>query len=858
MDVVRIFLITKGNACSSKTNQSLKLTLILCNIESNLTLKRCNKLRKLLTICTLFVASVTFAQDFHVLQGYVVDENAEPLIGVIIRVQNTGSGTVTNDEGQYEIRLPEGLNRIHFSFIGYEAKTIEEVVRKNTVLNVTLTPDEEAIKAVEISNKRRDYSYEIIQKVIDNREKYRNQFQTQKCKIYVKSVEEITKTKTDKIDKDEEKDPFKNDSIPNLNLFEAEFIQHSEPPNGIKEEKLAAKKLGDQRTLFYTTTLQSEFDFNKNLIVVRKLGDNSYVSPLSTNGPIAYKFKLLGSRYEGDQKVYTIKVTPRKMGNALFKGEIEVWDKLFVLKSVNLEVAKNSLIMYDRFSIKQDYQFVDTKWVLANQQFEWKTKTNNDFTTGICDVTYSKYKFDSIYPKRFFNAEVGTTAEDAYEKDTTFWAQIRPVPLTTKERVFVDYQDSIRRLMDSEVYLDSIDSVNNKLTVMKLLLNGFGHINRAKKVDWSFDPVISMIDPVAIGGWRARYSVSYFKKFESRKSLYISPFLNYGFRNEDIKGNLAIGYLYNPKKLSRISLNTGKYFGFVNTFATFSDIFRRSNFYEQTHLYLSHRTELFNGFYANVLTSYISRQDLGNFKFSPIADTLYFDDEVVINAPNQFDEHTVFDYSIGIEFTPKQLYIQEPKEKIVLGSKYPTFSLTYKQAVPNVLNSSIDYKYLDFSIRQLFNIGVLGTSEYNIMIGGFLDTGSLKIMDYKYQRGGDPYFFLPPMYGYQMIDSTFPTFKGFLESHYVHQFNGFLTSKIPGLKQLKIKTMAGGGILYVPERNYNYSELFGGINRIFKIGKERLRLGIYYVVSQSNQAGFRSGFKFSLEPYNPSKNTWSF
>ncbi|NNJ56733.1 MAG: hypothetical protein HKP14_11390, partial [Bacteroidia bacterium] len=81
------------------------------------------------------LGSIAFAQDFYVVQGYVVDENAEPLVGVIVRVQNTGSGAVTNELGQYELRLPEGLNRIHFSFIGYKGKTIEEVVLKKTVLN---------------------------------------------------------------------------------------------------------------------------------------------------------------------------------------------------------------------------------------------------------------------------------------------------------------------------------------------------------------------------------------------------------------------------------------------------------------------------------------------------------------------------------------------------------------------------------------------------------------------------------------------------------------------------------------------------------------------------------------------------
>ena len=69
-----------------------------------------------------------------------------------------------------------------------------------------------------------------------------------------------------------------------------------------------------------------------------------------------------------------------------------------------------------------------------------------------------------------------------------------------------------------------------------------------------------MIDPLAIGGFRLKYNISYYKRFENRKSIFISPTINYGFRNGDIKGNLSIETLYNPKKLSRASVYYGKYF----------------------------------------------------------------------------------------------------------------------------------------------------------------------------------------------------------------------------------------------------------------------------------------------------------
>ena len=157
---------------------------------------------------------------------------------------------------------------------------------------------------------------------------------------------------------------------------------------------------------------------------------------------------------------------------------------------------------------------------------------------------------------------------------------------------------------------------------------------------------------------------------------------------------------------------------------------------------------------------------------------------------------------VGLSYTPKQLYIQEPKEKIVLGSSWPTFTLFYEQAVPNLLNATTDFKYIEVGMNQTVNLGIFGTSSYDIKVGSFLDTTAMLPMDFKYQRGGDNYFFIPPLFGYQLIDSTFPVFNAYFESHYNHEFNGFITSKIPGIKQLNIKLSAGSGILYVPERNF--------------------------------------------------------
>jgi hypothetical protein len=383
---------------------------------------------------------------------------------------------------------------------------------------------------------------------------------------------------------------------------------------------------------------------------------------------------------------------------------------------------------------------------------------------------------------------------------------------------------------------------------------GIGHINRSKKTEWFFDPAIGLIDPVAIGGWRLRYGINFTKRFENRKQISIGSNTTYGFKNNDLKGFASVNYFYNPIRVSYVSVAIGSGFNVINGAATLQDIAKRSNFYQSNFYDFTHRTELFNGFYLRSRAYFEKREDISGYKFGRLGDKIFGSE----NKPSPFPNSQMFKTDFDISFTPRQLYLREPNQKLILGSRYPTFSLNIENAWPNRRKKSSVFSYISGSIKQTFNVGVFGTSEYRINVGKFLDTTRLAIMDYKYQRGGDNYFFSPSMYTYQLIPKTFPTFNWFFESHYSHQFNGYLTSKIPLLNKTGIREVAGAGFLYVPERKFQYSETYAGLNRIFRIGREYIRLGAYYVVSQSNEAGFRSGFKFSFEPYNQNRNTWSF
>lgn len=56
--------------------------------------------------------------------GTVRDENNDPLIGVSIVAKNTTVGTITNADGNYELKLPDDVTTLVFSYIGYQTQEI--------------------------------------------------------------------------------------------------------------------------------------------------------------------------------------------------------------------------------------------------------------------------------------------------------------------------------------------------------------------------------------------------------------------------------------------------------------------------------------------------------------------------------------------------------------------------------------------------------------------------------------------------------------------------------------------------------------------------------------------------------------
>nr|MBP6214979.1 carboxypeptidase-like regulatory domain-containing protein [Chitinophagaceae bacterium] len=196
---------------------------------------------------------------------------------------------------------------------------------------------------------------------------------------------------------------------------------------------------------------------------------------------------------------------------------------------------------------------------------------------------------------------------------------------------------------------------------------------------------------------------------------------------------------------------------------------------------------------------------------------------------------------------------------IYLGSKWPTFYVTWRKGVPKLFNSKIDFDYLEFGMEQKINLGVAGNTSYIIKSGDFTNTNDLRIIDYKFMRQGDPLFFQNPQYAFQALDSTFPVFDRYYQGNIVHEFNGALINKIPFFKKLKLQEVAGGGFLITKDRSLRYFEFFTGIERVFKWPFNplaRVKLGAYVVGSVANKFNNPVQFKIGLTTWDRFRNRW--
>lgn len=819
-------------------------------------------MKVLLLVCSVLTFQSTVAQ--YRLYGRVTNNKLEPLAFASVQLKGSRSGKLTLEDGSFSFEVESGIYEMIISMVGYKPLSVKVVVdRRDKEQPVILEEDAQSLSGVTVSSKAKDRAEYYIRQVIHHKDAIQAAAGAYSCNVYIKAVREDSVTSAAK--KNRKRSAARDTAVkkalpPPLSMSEVYMRLDYESPDRYKEERTGVKHRGNTVNLFYLSATQGQFNFYDHLIKVPALSVTPFLSPVSYSGLLAYKYKTIKVEQAGNHRIYTISVKPTSLSNATVSGEMVIDDSAWVILKARFSFPRYHLPEYDFFEVAQEYSFVDGKaWMITRQEFTYHSNTKRRRASGTTSVTYKDFKLQKTFPRKYFGAEKSAATFESYNRDSIFWNTVRMVPLTDKELGLIRYSDSMYTVTHSKAYLDSLDRKTNKATVKNILLSGQKLNYHEKGTSYILPSVVSTI-AFGFGGFRTQLPFFFSKTDSLRRRLTLNTNISYGYLNKDVNGRINLSRRYNAFNQATYNIHLARDFSGIFSGDAWINQLKRSNYYLDNSLGGGWSRELMNGLFIKTDFNLALRRSLARYKTYSFVDSAFQEvlQEPTGSAP-AFDPYNALYGHLGISYTPFQPFMREPLEKVILEPKWPTFYVLWKKGIPGFLGSEVNFDYTEAGIKQYLRMGLVGNAEYSVKSGSFLNTKDLKMIDYKWQRRGDPLLFMNPNLAFQSMDSTFPVFKRFYEGHYFHEFNGAILNKLPLLKKIGLREVAGAGFLIAPERNLRYAEAFAGIERVFKLpfqNFQKIKLGVYASSAFANQFQSPLQFKIGITSWDTFGNRW--
>lgn len=122
--------------------------------------------RIVLLVFTIFISIVSFSQTGFI-RGKIIDaQTGEPLIGATVVVAGTTTGTITDFDGNYNLKLDAGTYTISVSYVSFETQTFENTPINEgeaTILNATLSEATTELDEVVVTARARQRTESAMQ-----------------------------------------------------------------------------------------------------------------------------------------------------------------------------------------------------------------------------------------------------------------------------------------------------------------------------------------------------------------------------------------------------------------------------------------------------------------------------------------------------------------------------------------------------------------------------------------------------------------------------------------------------------------------------------------------------------------------
>ncbi|PZP42748.1 MAG: hypothetical protein DI598_16600, partial [Pseudopedobacter saltans] len=782
-----------------------------------------------------------------------------------------GIGTTADAHGKYKLNLTPGEYNITCQFIGYQqiSKKIT-VADKDQTLDFELKPIESDLESVVIQSSKKDPSNKIIQNAIRMKPQYRSPLDSFTCDVYIKMQMQSRslpkKVFFKKIEEEDKKD-MGVDSTGKGMLYLSESITRYayKKPKQSKLSVISGRESGSNGYGFnFPTFIQF---YNDNVQILSTVGSRGFVSPIADAAFHYYNFSYIGSFTENGIKIHRIRLRPKRKYEPLFDGEINITDGDWRIYNIDVIVTKESqLQLLDTIHIQQEQTSIGKNvWEPSKLVVHFSFDVLGFNMYGDALNVYSKYDTVPQFPKNYFNNVVAQYEKDVNKKSINYWDSIRPIQLTQEETLNYVQRDSIyhkeQSLKNNKEHQDSIFRKREQLTVSKIIWDGYykGFRNDSGIAlnGLTIAPILPRLQYNTVEGVSLNSTVTWTHRFKNNL-LFVSPHIRYGFSNGHLNPDMRITWqkrrdsTFATKAYRYWSISGGKRLSQYNNANPISPLanaihtlFWGQNYmklYENVYTNIAFAKGYESGFEWSAFARYENRTYVENSAFISAAKHPEFTPNYpteLLSSP--FVENKALIVGIGLRYQPGQRYIQYPNYKSSIGSKMPTFSLSYQKGLDNVLSSTSNFDKWSAGIENTNDFKLGGIFKYKFDIGGFLNKKNVAVQDFVHFNGNQTIFAAPYLNSFQLAhyyaNSTTASF--YVNGHIEHHFNGMLTNKIPLFKKLNWNLVAGSNAFYVNTDN-NYIEAFMGLENIFKV------IRVDFIQSFSNgresQFGVRLGF----------------
>ncbi|MFM6977003.1 MAG: DUF5686 and carboxypeptidase regulatory-like domain-containing protein [Sphingobacteriaceae bacterium] len=790
------------------------------------------------------------------LNGKITDAKGEPIPFASIYIKNTTQGTSANQDGEYRLSLKPGKYEFIIRAVGYQQSNqwIELVAGRQ--LNISLNEESYQLKDVVIRADAEDPAYEIIRQAIKKRRSHLNEVKAYEAEVYIKGMQKLLAApkKFMGVDVDEMARRMGLDSNRRgiIYLSESESKLSYQNPGQYHEEMVSSKVSGSNRSFSFNRASDLQVNFYENFESWEGLSMRPLISPIADNALFYYHYKFLGNAIENGQMLNKIQVIPKRTTDPVFQGSIYILEDSWRIHSLDLLVTKTANLNFvDTLKIKQEFFPVQRNaWMPSSLKFEFAGGFLGFRFAGYYIALFKNYDLSPAFAKNNFREALRIT-QGVNKKDSIYWKESRPIPLTEEERSDYEKKEVLAAKRQSKSYLDSLDRISNQFKLSKILLRDYTIRNRYERKSYQFNSLLKSVFYNTVEGFGLDLGAAYLHRIDTANNrvFSVNGSLRYGFSNQHFNAHagssIPVGKYTLNLRLGTEVLDLNDKQGIPGLVNTFNSLFYERNrlkLYEKQSLYTAISGRIGPNIQTSLSLEYANRKNLVNTSSYTFRDVK--DREFTSNNPYTpdtetplFPENQSFKISLRASYNFSSRYVTYPSGKYYLPSKFPALGIRYTKALKGFLSSDVDHDLLSLDLAQSeIPMGFYGKFSFNLSAGKFLNKQTIYYPDYQH-FGRVQTLNVQNNASFLMLDyylSSTP--EKYFEAHAEHNFSGFILNKVPLIRKLKLQELFGLNYLATP-LNPNYRE--------WLVGLKFLNMKVIYGWSYAKGALQNQGLRFT-------------